>query len=258
VERRPLDRRRVFDLDFVNESDIHRVAVDIATTRRVPGPDLPVVVTPNVDVMVQLQSAPPDVRALVERAHWCLPDGQPLVWTSRLVRRPLAARLAGSTLVRIMWDDPEFSKLSWSVFASSDSLKDAIDSAGRRVHVVTAPPLMLEPDAAEKFAARHVAEIAAQKPRLVFVGLGYPKDLLMIVALMESWPAGAETPVFLGIGASFEMLFGLRKRAPEWIQRLGMEWFYRFVQEPRRLFVRYFVRDPAFVRIALREARRRT
>jgi N-acetylglucosaminyldiphosphoundecaprenol N-acetyl-beta-D-mannosaminyltransferase len=258
VDPLPLDRRRIFDLDFVNEPDIHRVAVDIATRRRIPEPDLPVVVTPNVDVMVQLDSFTSEVRDIVERAHWCLPDGQPLVWTSRLVRRPLAARLAGSTLVRTMWDEPNVSELSWAVVASSESLQAAIDAAGRRVHVVTAPSIALEPAAAAKFAARHVAEIAAVKPRLVFVGIGYPKDLLVIAALMKRWPAGVESPVFLAVGASFEMLFGLRKRAPEWIQRLGMEWFYRFIQEPRRLFVRYFVRDPAFLRIALREARRPT
>jgi UDP-N-acetyl-D-mannosaminuronic acid transferase (WecB/TagA/CpsF family) len=157
-----------------------------------------------------------------------------------------------------MWNDPDVSKLSWAVVASSESLQAAIDAAGRRVRVVTAPALTRDPAAAATFAAEHVATLAAAAPRLVFVGIGYPKDLLVIAGLMERWPADVERPVFLAIGASFELLFGLRKRAPEWIQRLGMEWFYRFVQEPRRLFVRYFVRDPRFVGIVLREARRPT
>jgi N-acetylglucosaminyldiphosphoundecaprenol N-acetyl-beta-D-mannosaminyltransferase len=256
VGSQPLVRRRVFDLDFVDERDLHRVAADIATRRQIRDPELPLVVTPNVDLMVQLESAPSEIRDLVRRAHWCLPDGQPIVWTSRLLRRPLAARLAGSTLVRIMWNDAEISTLPWAVVASSDAVQAAIDAAGRNVRVVTAPTFA-DIAAVTTFAADHVTTIAAATPRLVFVGLGYPKDLLLIGALIERWPTDTETPIFLAIGASFELLFGLRKRAPEWVQRLGMEWFHRFVQEPRRLFVRYFVRDPAFLAIAYREARRR-
>jgi N-acetylglucosaminyldiphosphoundecaprenol N-acetyl-beta-D-mannosaminyltransferase len=62
--------------------------------------------------------------------------------------------------------------------------------------------------------------------------------------------------VVLSVGASFEMLAGVRWRAPEWIQRIGMEWFVRFLQEPRRLFRRYFIEDVAFFGLIWREWRR--
>jgi N-acetylglucosaminyldiphosphoundecaprenol N-acetyl-beta-D-mannosaminyltransferase len=256
VDPPALGRQRLFDLDFVNERDIRRVAVDIATATRIDDGDLPLVVTPNVDQIVQLQSAPAEVRRLVERAHWCLPDGQPIVWSSRVLRRPLAARLPGSTLVRTMWTDPDLSRLSWAIVASSESLQLAIDSAGRRIRVVTAPALT--DGAIPPFVRSHIGEIADANPRLVFVCLGYPKDVLLISELMERWPPDVESPVFLAVGASFDLLLGLKKRAPDWVQRIGMEWFFRFMQEPRRLFVRYFVRDPTFAVIVLREARSRT
>ena len=63
--------------------------------------------------------------------------------------------------------------------------------------------------------------------------------------------------MFLAVGASFEYVLGVRKRAPQWMQRSGLEWFFRFVHEPKRLFFRYFVRDPAFLLVAAREWRQR-
>ena len=88
------------------------------------------------------------------------------------------------------------------------------------------------------------------------LGVGSPKDARVIGAVLDRWgPDLGPRPVMMGFGASFAMYLGLTKRAPAWVQRIGMEWFHRFLHEPRRLFHRYFVRDVGFIPIAWREWR---
>jgi N-acetylglucosaminyldiphosphoundecaprenol N-acetyl-beta-D-mannosaminyltransferase len=88
------------------------------------------------------------------------------------------------------------------------------------------------------------------------VTLGYPRRERLIRVMIDRWPAGVPYPLFAAVGASFEMLFGLKKQAPLWVRRAGLEWFFRFVQEPRRLFRRYFIDDMAFFPLVWREWRR--
>ena len=106
----------------------------------------------------------------------------------------------------------------------------------------------------DRFVDGIVDGLRAADPQLVFVCVGFPKDQLIIAAMLDRWSPESR-PVFLAVGASFEMLFGLKTRAPRWMQRYGLEWLFRFAQEPRRLFVRYFVRDPAFIALVFREWR---
>jgi N-acetylglucosaminyldiphosphoundecaprenol N-acetyl-beta-D-mannosaminyltransferase len=250
-------RRRLFGLDFVDEPDLARVAADVVAHGPGVSGSLPVLVTPNVDFVVRRDAIPEPARRVLEEARWCLPDGQPIVWASRVLGRPLTARLPGSTLVELLWNDPAYASVPAAVVASTPAIASAVTSSRPGTHVVVAPVISAH-DArdAERFVEREVDAILAARPSLVFVAVGFPKDQLLIAALLARWPAAVERPVFLAVGASFEMLFGMRRRAPRWMQRFGLEWFFRFVQEPRRLFVRYFVRDPAFLRCVLREWRR--
>ncbi len=82
--------------------------------------------------------------------------------------------------------------------------------------------------------------------RILFVGLGCPKQ--------ERWMAEHQeriSAVMLGVGAAFDFHAGVISQAPSWIQNLGMEWVYRFLQEPRRLWKRYLIQNPRFVVLAL-------
>ena len=255
----PLARRHLFGHDFVNDPDLRRVALDLLQYVDTPSELLPVVVTPNVDHVVQFQSAPPAAQRVADHARWCLPDGQPIVWASRILGRPLATRLAGSSLVELLFTDPELPLPKVVVVASNDAIATQVRRTAPDSLALIAPHFGAGDDAAiADFVATHLASIVAHDPRLVFVAIGFPKDLLVIDALLAAWPAALDRPVILAVGASFEMLFGFRTRAPGWMQRTGLEWFYRFLQEPRRLFVRYFVRDPAFLLLVAREWRRAT
>jgi N-acetylglucosaminyldiphosphoundecaprenol N-acetyl-beta-D-mannosaminyltransferase len=253
----PLSRRRLFGLDFIDDTDLHRVLGDVLAPAHVDDGLLPAVVTPNVDYLVRRAHAPDAANAL-EQARWCLPDGQPIVWASRLVGRPLAARLAGSSLVESFWSNPSLASVPVAVIASSQSIADAVTQSRPSARVVVAPQLTDQSlHGVATFVEQHLDEFVAARPALVFVGIGFPKDVLTIPALLSAWPRDVDRPVVLAVGASFELLFGLRKRAPQWMQRYGLEWLFRFAQEPRRLFVRYFIRDPAFLLLVAREWRRR-
>ncbi|XOF33704.1 MAG: WecB/TagA/CpsF family glycosyltransferase [Candidatus Electrothrix sp. YB6] len=82
--------------------------------------------------------------------------------------------------------------------------------------------------------------IKATKPEYVFVALGIEKQDIVCKYLKET---GVKS-IYIGVGGTFEILAGEQKRAPEWISIIGIEWFFRFIQEPRRLFKRYFIDYP--------------
>jgi N-acetylglucosaminyldiphosphoundecaprenol N-acetyl-beta-D-mannosaminyltransferase len=252
------DLRRValFGLRFVDAPAVDDVAAALlAGARRddgLPG-SLPVVVTPNVDHLVHLeQGLTAPVEHVLRHAAVVLPDGQPIVWASRVLGTPLRARLPGSGLVEVLWPALVARREPVVVVAPNAVVADHVRRSAPAARVVVAPLLsgaddpQLESLAAEVVAAAREAP-GARGARFVFVAIGFPNQCLVIDRVLERWPASAgETPVLLAVGAAFELLFGIHRRAPRLVQQVGLEWFYRFVQEPRRLFHRYFRRDLAF------------
>ena len=92
------------------------------------------------------------------------------------------------------------------------------------------------------------------KPEFVFFGISFPKQQWVALALEEELRrTGEPMPIFLLLGGSFEMYLGTTRRAPTWMQRVGLEWFFRFLMEPKRLFRRYFVTDTRFAWLLARE-----
>ncbi len=257
-----LPRRSLFGFNFV-DTDGFDVLVDALLDRTGADPTiadpLPIVVTPNVDLLVHLDRRDsPRAAALVDRAAYVLADGQPIVWASRLLRSPLQQRLAGSTLTALLWPRLVKERRSVLVIAASATLAEQVRADYPKARVVV-PPVFAADDqrAIEAIAAECVEVCAGEPPEFVFVGLSYPKQYVVLDELLTTWP-GEQTPgLFLAVGASLEMYYGLRPRAPEWVQRIGLEWFHRFLLEPRRLFRRYFIDDVAFVRIVWREHRTR-
>jgi N-acetylglucosaminyldiphosphoundecaprenol N-acetyl-beta-D-mannosaminyltransferase len=90
--------------------------------------------------------------------------------------------------------------------------------------------------------------VAASGASVLLVGMGVPRQEEFIEA---QWPR-LGVKLAIGVGGSFDVLAGLRKRAPHWVQAVGMEWFYRLVQEPGRLWKRYLVTNTQFVLLVLR------
>lgn len=258
-----LTRRFVFGFDFVDASSLEPVVGSILGHRaHRHGIDRPLraVLTPNVDILVGLDAnASSRAASVYRRAQYLLPDGMPVVVASRLLRRPLRARLPGSGLFELLWPRLAASGRPVVVVCANEVIAETLvrDHPGARFLV---PPFVdVSNDEQMNLLAKTVAEAAVEvEAEFLLVGLGHPKDALIIDEVNELWTdTELSAPLGLGLGGSFAMYIGQRRRAPEWMQRVGLEWFHRFLQEPRRLFRRYFIDDAAFLGLVWREWRRR-
>jgi N-acetylglucosaminyldiphosphoundecaprenol N-acetyl-beta-D-mannosaminyltransferase len=128
---------------------------------------------------------------------------------------------------------------------SAEESADRLRSEFPRLTVsgIDCPPLGFEKDST--LLSVVLTRLTQAKPQIVFVALGAPKQEL----LMERYLRGVGVPVVMAVGGTFEMLSRRVKRAPRWIQTLGMEWLFRFIQEPRRLWKRYTVVNAQFLLI---------
>jgi N-acetylglucosaminyldiphosphoundecaprenol N-acetyl-beta-D-mannosaminyltransferase len=249
--------RHLFGLDFVDD-----VSVD-ATVERLLGSHAseqgePLVFTPNVDTVVRLgELQATGVADRLRNARWILPDGQPIVWASRLLGEPLQSRLAGSDLVPPLWRRIVAEGRTPMVIASCDEVAEALRA--ELPSLATYVPPVFDPSDGSAFSeiVSATADVLDRTdPEFVFVGISYPKQQLLAFALIDRLRRqGRRPPVFLLIGGSFDMYVGRTPRAPAWMQRVGAEWFFRFLLEPRRLFRRYFVEDVRFLAIVGRELR---
>lgn len=251
-----LPRVRLFGLDFVSCSSVAEVSRRLLEGATCRGDRWPIVVTPNVDILVHLYRNPssPEAEAF-RRAQICLPDGQPLVWASWIIGRRLKARLPGSGLFADLWPRLVAERRPVVVVASSSTVADQL---GRQHPTATfvVPPMFDANDlaATDDIVARVIEQARWSRPQFVLIGIGNPKDSRVAMRLLTAWPADlGPRPMVLSLGASFLLYLGHTKRAPHWVQRIGMEWFHRFLQEPRRLFRRYFIKDPAFLAIVWQE-----
>jgi N-acetylglucosaminyldiphosphoundecaprenol N-acetyl-beta-D-mannosaminyltransferase len=200
-----------------------------------------IVVTPNVDHVVMMQTNQ-DLRQVYASADMVLADGWPVVAASRLLRKPLPERVAGSDLVPCLFkhtktDGPLSVYLLGAAEGVADRAAMIISDRWPSVTVVGtySPPLGFERDAAENNAI--LARIAAARPDVLVVGLGAPKQDLWVHRHRDRIQARAA----LCVGATIDFLAGERNRAPRWVRRIGCEWLYRMMSE-RRLVKRY-VRD---------------
>ncbi len=197
------------------------------------------VVTPNIDHVVLLQENS-GLRAAYEHAALVLADGWPVVTASRWLGKPLPERVTGSDLVPNVFAQATANKplsvyLLGALPGVAERAAEKIQARWPHVKVVGwySPPLGFEKNACEN--EQILERIAAVAPDLLVLGLGAPKQELWINAHREQ----VQAKVALCVGATIDFLAGERRRAPGWMQRLGLEWFYRLAGEPRRLLSRY-------------------
>jgi N-acetylglucosaminyldiphosphoundecaprenol N-acetyl-beta-D-mannosaminyltransferase len=250
-----LSRQTLFGLRFIDADSIDDV-VDAAMSLDTAaiGDWLPLLLTPNVDHLVQLESASSSrlVRS-TQAAAIVLPDGQPIVWAGRLLGAPLRARLTGSDLFPALWQRLRSAESPVLVVAPSQPVARLLRSENPDATVIVAP--MFDPDepaGVSEFATRCITVARETSPHHVLINIGQPVQQRLALELLDQWPDD-RPPLVSCLGASAEMYLHIEPRAPRWLGNLGLEWLYRLAHNPRRLFRRYFVDDVAFLGIVFRE-----
>lgn len=213
------------------------------------------VCTGNLDHLAMLERDP-EFAGVYREADLVLADGAPILWLSKLSHRhdPLAERVAGSDL---FW---ELAKVSGErglrLFflggrpGAAESAAAAVIARYPQANIcgVYCPPHDTFDTPEVQAAIRD--RVCAASPHVLLVAFGAPKQ--------EKWIARnrdlLDVPVSIGVGGTLEMAGGSVRRAPVWMRRVGLEWAFRFAQEPARLFHRYFLTDlPFLIRAVARE-----
>lgn len=192
----------------------------------------------------------PGLRDAVLSADLILADGQSVVWASRLLRRPLPERVAGIDIFLRLLDLADREGMSVYLLGGTPEVVATVTQRLARSH----PGARIAGSRNGYFddteAQAVAADIAAARPDMLFLGITSPKKEIFLSRYGELMGV----PVTHGVGGSFDVLAGVVRRAPARWQRLGLEWAYRLVQEPRRLWRRYLRTNTAFALLVLREA----
>ena len=162
-----------------------------------------------------------------------LADGQSVVWASRLLGRPLPERVTGIDLFVRLLELADRRRLSVYLLGGSREVNDEVVRviSERYPHALIAG----HRDGYFTDGERVARDIAASHPDLLFLGMSSPQKEIFL----KTFQAEMAVPITHGVGGSFDILAGVTKRAPERWQRWGMEWAYRLVQEPGRMWRRY-------------------
>lgn len=187
----------------------------------------------------------PAFHRVIEKADLALPDGAPVAWALRREGFRSQERLNGPDLMWRYLATAERIGQAVYFYGSTDETLGKLLARIReafpklRVAGMDSPPFRELTEAEDN---AYVDKINQSGAHVVFVGLGCPKQ--------ETWMAehrGRIHAVMLGVGAAFDYHSGSLRRAPQWMQKMGLEWFYRLCSEPRRLFKRYAITNAAFV-----------
>lgn len=198
----------------------------------------------------------PALSEALRQADIATPDGMPLVWGLRAFGRKQRGRVYGPDLMHYALVDQESTHRHF-FFGSTPETLDKLQAVIRRLNPdvqmvgAVAPPFRALTQSEEDEVLEEIRRSGAS---VIWVGLGMPKQELWMYRVKDSLPG----VTLLGVGAAFDFLAGTKRQAPSWMQKSGLEWLYRLLQEPRRLWRRYLWNNPAFlVLLALQVARQR-
>lgn len=201
----------------------------------------------NVHMLMETFDSEP-VRDVVTSADLVTPDGMPLVWMMRLKGVRSQKRVYGPTLMLHVLDVAVRGGMAVGFFGGAAHVLESLmgrmqaQYPGLSVAYSFSPPFR---PMTPREDASNIQQINESGARILFVGLGCPKQ--------EIWMAehrGSVKAVMLGVGAAFDFHAGTKAQAPAFMQKFGLEWLFRFIHEPRRLWRRYLYHNPRFLALA--------
>jgi N-acetylglucosaminyldiphosphoundecaprenol N-acetyl-beta-D-mannosaminyltransferase len=208
------------------------------------------IATVNLD-FVSIARRKPEFMEVLNQVDLAVPDGMPLVWLSRFTGTPLTERVAGVELFGACCDIAAEQRLGVFLLGAADGVAEEaarnLQSMYPGLNVVgTYSPS--HGSLSEEEDEHIVSLIQEAQPHFLFVALGAPRQDIWI----REHISRLHVPVAMGVGCVFDIYAGSVKRAPRWMQQLGMEWAFRLAQEPARLWRRYLIDDlPTFAAVML-------
>lgn len=206
------------------------------------------IVAVNVDVIVKIEDDP-YLKKIIDNAELVLVDGKPLQWIAKYQGNPIKEKISGSDLVPLLLKQASDKGQSVFIIGGKDGIaqkaKSNIEKSNPKIKIVGtyAPPLGFEKD--QKELDKINVMISDCHPDILIACFGCPKQEKWIYENYLKY----EAKLSVCAGATVDFLAGNVKRAPKWISNIGFEWFYRFLQEPKRLFRRYFVDDVRILKL---------
>ena len=211
------------------------------------------VITPNVDHIVTVHHKPL-LRQIYNNARYLLADGMPLVWLSWILPcAKLPERVTGSDLLYVICEEAAREQASIGFVGGKEGIaaRAAANACmlypGLEVKGVYSPPFGFEANPEE---LRKLLEVCnGWKADILCVGLGAPKQEMWA----DEYCNRLETGAILCFGAAIDFMAGEIVRAPKLVSKVGFEWLWRLLMEPRRMWRRYLVKDPMFLWLAIVE-----
>ncbi len=206
-----------------------------------------ILITPNIDHLVKLQKDK-KFYDIYQQAEWIVCDSKILYLFSKLLKQSLPEAIPGSSFFTSFYlyhkdnKDCKIFLLGAAEGIAAKAMQEINATVGRKIIIgALSPSYGFEKNETECKNIIHI--IRNSGANILVVGVGAPKQ--------EKWIAKyrhelSEIDIFMGLGATIDFEAKVLKRAPIFWQKIGMEWFYRFIKEPKRLFKRYFVDDIAF------------
>jgi N-acetylglucosaminyldiphosphoundecaprenol N-acetyl-beta-D-mannosaminyltransferase len=210
-----------------------------------------VCITPVNSVLAAIKD--PQVLSIYNASEYVLCDGTPIKWAAGFLNTPIVERITGLDLLPNLV--AHCAKHDFSIFllgaspGVGEQLKQTIHAQYPHCKVVGVyvPPFMKV--FSEEENIKMIDAINAVSPDVLLVSLTAPKQDIWIAQNLHRVNASIQ----IGIGGAFEVMAGLAKRAPKWMHTAGLEWLYRFIQEPKRLFRRYFIEAPLFIPLIIKQ-----
>lgn len=191
-----------------------------------------------------------ELRKSVNESHIVNADGQAVVWASRFLGKPLKERVAGIDLMANLIEMAHKNNNKIFLFgAKEEVVKSVVDKYSKKYsrNMIAGYRNGYFSSTEEESIAHQIADSGAQ---MLFVAITSPKKENFLYRHREILK---NVNLIMGVGGSFDVVAGKTKRAPVWMQNAGLEWFYRFLQEPKRMWKRYLVGNSKFIFLVLKE-----
>lgn len=224
-----------------------------ATTRIIDWakqPESKYVCVANVHMVMETYDSPTFAK-IVNDADLVTPDGMPLVWGLSALGIENASRVCGPILTLAVCEAAAETNTPIALYGGTPESLVAFNTFLKTQYPNIEIACQISPPFRELTAeedATYTAQIVASGAKVLFVGIGCPRQEIWMAEHQDRIPA-----VMLGVGAAFNFHSGRVKHAPMWVQKIGFEWLFRLIMEPRRLWKRYFKHNPRFIFLFLRQ-----